>query len=71
MQDYEIRIQKRQAPTLSIYRTPRISDFAAIRTARKLANDGDTIEVWKNMECIYADQLHASRLFKTHEQSSG
>jgi hypothetical protein len=57
MQPYEIRLHKRQRPTPAIYRTSQISDFSAIRTARRIADDGDTIEVWKDMECIYADPL--------------
>jgi hypothetical protein len=50
---YEIRILKRQPPSTSVHSTTQISDFAAVRTAQKIADAEDTIEVWKGMECIY------------------
>jgi hypothetical protein len=33
-----------------------VNDFAAIRTARSIAADGDAVEVWKDMDCIYSSQ---------------
>ena len=62
MQTYEIRLHKRQQPTPAIYRMSQISDFSAIRTARRIAENGDAIEVWKELECIYADPLQQAPL---------
>jgi hypothetical protein len=53
MPNYEIRLRKHHGGTCA-YRANRVSDFAAIRTARSLAADGDAVEVWKEMDCIYS-----------------
>jgi len=57
MSSYEIRLSKPQSSTPTIMRVRRVSDFAAIRNARAIARDGDTVEVWKGADCIYADTL--------------
>lgn len=55
MPNYEIRLRKQHGGTCA-YRANRVSDFAAIRTARSIAADGDAIEVWKDMDCIYVSE---------------
>ena len=55
MPNYEIRLRKQDGGTCA-YQTNRASDFAAIRTARSIAADGDAVEVWKDMDCIYSSQ---------------
>lgn len=56
MCSYEIRLRKRQSQAEQTVHVRRVSDFAAIRNARQIAKDGDTIEVWRGDACIYADQ---------------
>ena len=55
MPNYEIRLRKQHGGTCA-YRANRVSDFAAICTARAIAADGDAVEVWKDMDCIYSSQ---------------
>jgi len=56
MAEYEIRLRK--SAQTSIFRTVQTSDFAAISCARKVAADGDSVEVWKGMERIFVDSPH-------------
>ena len=52
MDNYEIRIVKKGRPiTIS---GPHASDFAAIRRARALAKEGDEVEVWRDLNCVYS-----------------
>jgi hypothetical protein len=55
MPSYDIRLCKRDGakPT---YRMTETNDFAAICAARKIAEYGDQVEVWRGMDCIYAAQ---------------
>ena len=55
MNCYEIRLCNWEHPAPAIVRARQASDFAAIRKARAIARKGDSIEVWKGAECIYAD----------------
>lgn len=55
MPNYEIRLRKQHGGTCA-YRANRVNDFAAIRTARSIAAEGDAVEVWKDMDCIYSSQ---------------
>jgi hypothetical protein len=55
MPNYEIRLRKQHGGTCA-YRANRVSDFAAIHTAHSIAADGDAVEVWKDMDCIYSSQ---------------
>lgn len=55
MEVYEIRIFKGLKASASVYRTTQTSDFTAIRVARSVAEEGDAIEVWRGMNCIYAE----------------
>jgi len=53
--NYEFRLRKQIGRTCA-YRANRVSDLAAIRTARSIAAEGDAVEVWKDMDCIYSSQ---------------
>ena len=55
MQLYEIRILKTDRTASSIFMTSQASDYAAIRRALRLASDGNAIEVWRGMDCVYSD----------------
>jgi len=55
MPNYEIRLRKPQGGTCA-YRANRVNDFAAILTGRSIAAEGDAVEVWKDMDCIYSGQ---------------
>jgi hypothetical protein len=50
---FEIRILKKSGIPL-IYKTALASAFAAIRRALSLAEDGDSVEVWQGLQCVYA-----------------
>ena len=39
-----------------------IDDFAAIRSAQLLSNDGDRIEVWRGDTCVYASPSKVAKL---------
>jgi hypothetical protein len=54
MKDYEIRICNADGRAAIIAAEAQISDHAAIRSARKLAQ-GRRCEVWRGMDCIYSD----------------
>ena len=53
MKEYEIRVI-RKGTGATIYSSPQVSDFAAIRRARLLAEDGDIVEVWRGLQlCLH------------------
>lgn len=54
MDAYEIRIVKKQNVSPVIYACSQASDHAAIRRAKSLSEDGDQVEVWRGMDCVYA-----------------
>ena len=54
MDAYEIRIVKKQQPSPVIYACSQASDHAAIRRAKSLIEDGDQVEVWRGLDCVYA-----------------
>ena len=56
MERYDIRLRKKGGGAVLAYCTTKESDMAAIRAARDAMEDGDTVEVWKGMRCIYADE---------------
>lgn len=58
MPSYDIRLLKRRDGAKPIYRINEINDLAAICAARKAAESGDTVEVWRGMQCIYLAQEH-------------
>jgi hypothetical protein len=51
---YEIRIVKKQAKAPTIYACSLVSDHAAIRRAQSLTEDGDIVEVWRGLDCVYS-----------------
>jgi len=51
---YEIRIVKKQAKSPMIYACSLVSDHAAIRRAQSLTEDGDLVEVWRGLDCVYS-----------------
>ena len=51
MMTYEIRVIRNGGAT--VYNTPQLSDYAAIRRARLLAEDGDIVEVWRGLNCVF------------------
>ncbi len=54
MDAYEIRIVKKQATAPMIYACSLVSDHAAIRRAQSLTEDGDIVEVWRGLDCVYS-----------------
>jgi hypothetical protein len=54
MHAYEIRIFNANGRAGIIGAEVQISDHAAVRSARKLAQ-GRKFEVWRGMDCIYSD----------------
>ena len=50
---YEIRIVKKHAKAPVIYACSLVSDHAAIRRAQSLIEDGDLVEVWRGLDCVY------------------
>jgi len=51
---YEIRIVKKTARSPMIYACSLVSDHAAIRRAQSLIEDGDLVEVWRGLDCVYS-----------------
>jgi len=58
MPSYDIRLRKRRDGAKLIYRINETNDLAAICAARNAAESGDTVEVWRGMQCIYVAQEH-------------
>ena len=56
MENYEIRIVKKGRPPVS-YACPQASDYAAVRRAQSLAGPEDHVEVWRELDCVYATRL--------------
>jgi hypothetical protein len=54
MHEYEIRILNDNGKTALVAAEIQLSDHAAIRSAKKLAN-GRKVEVWRGIDCIYSD----------------
>ena len=52
MREYEIRILRADKATDVIMRMVHLTDHAAIRAAKKLA-EARPFEVWRGMDCIY------------------
>ncbi len=65
MDSYQIRIVKTgRVPFIN--ESSQVSDYAAIRRACRLAEDGDTVEVWRGLECVYATKQLASHVHSRH-----
>jgi hypothetical protein len=52
MIQYEIRILRSSGLPLT-FLTGFVSDFAAIRQAQRLIDEGDEVEVWRELVCLY------------------
>lgn len=52
MTAYEIRLI-RDGEECLVYSASVMGDHAAIRRAHNLAQDGDFIEVWRGLHCVY------------------
>jgi hypothetical protein len=62
MNTYEIRIVRKDIKSPDVYSSSHISDHAAIRRARNLADREDKVEVWRGTTCVYSggiDQVQA------------
>lgn len=60
MENYEIRIVKKGSGPF-IYACPHLDDHAAVRRAQSLAADGDAVEVWRGLDCVYATKEIAAQ----------
>ena len=58
---YEIRIVRREAKGPMIYACSLVSDHAAIRRAQSLTKDGDIVEVWRGLDCVYSRGVSSRR----------
>ena len=56
MDAYEIRIVKKQHPSALVYACSQVNDHAAIRRAKSLSEEGDVVEVWRGLDCVYTTQ---------------
>jgi len=54
MNSYQIRILRAAGQTV-LLENSYASDFAAVRRARRAAEDDDKVEVWRGMDCIYSE----------------
>ena len=54
MRTYEIRITRNGAGAF-VYGASHSGDYAAIRRAKSLAEDGDIVEVWCGLKCIFTE----------------
>jgi hypothetical protein len=52
MHEYEIRVLNNFLSTSLVMQTMQLSDHAAIRAGRKIA-DGEPFEVWQDIRCVY------------------
>ena len=52
MQSYEIRVIRKGAGAV-VYAITQLSDYAAIRRARLLSEEGDIVEVWRGLTCVF------------------
>jgi hypothetical protein len=56
---YEIRIVKKKNRSPVIYACSQASDHAAIRRAKSLIEEGDMVEVWRGLDCVYTTGARA------------
>jgi hypothetical protein len=60
MTQYEIRIIKPSGKSLVLTST-LASDFAAVRRAQSAVAEGDQLEIWRGMTCIYMNDVCQNR----------
>jgi len=54
MEQYEIRITKKGTTSPRIIRAALASAYAAIRRATMFSEEGDLVEVWLGLTCVYS-----------------
>ena len=57
MDTYEIRILKRRSRKPMIHACIQASDHAAIRRAKSLIEEGDGVEVWRGLDCVFVQDM--------------
>jgi hypothetical protein len=69
MHEYEIRILRADRSTAQILEVIHVSDHAAIRQAKKIA-EACPFEVWRDLDCIYGrSSTHAQPLSSEGERA--
>ena len=56
MNEYEIRVMGRDGKTRLIYYARHLDDLAAFQAAKEIA-DGQTFDLWRGMDCVFAGQV--------------
>lgn len=56
MYHYQIRITDERKRPFLIWVAPA-STYRALSRFRELAEDGDTVEVWRNDECVHREKM--------------
>lgn len=57
MAQYEIRVLKQSGAESLVYACQFFTDRAAVRGAEQIARaSGESLEVWRGMECIYCSR---------------
>jgi hypothetical protein len=56
MQSYDTKIVGRSGTVSLQFAENYFSDFAAIRAAKKICGNRDTVEVWRGDVCIYSER---------------
>ena len=51
---YEIRIVRHSDNVQLVVSANLVGDHAAVRRAKMLTGDGDLVEVWRGMTCVYS-----------------
>jgi hypothetical protein len=59
MEHYEIRVVP-SSGSAKIYTSVYISDYAALRSARLLAQADERIEIWRGIHCIYQEKRESA-----------
>ena len=54
MTNYQIRIMRKGDNNEFLFSTRLMGDHAAVRRAQLLVGEGDVVEVWRGMTCIYS-----------------
>jgi hypothetical protein len=55
MYNYEVRVLTAERQPSLILVGPHHSIMKAFRTARKLASDGQIVQVWRDYDCIHSE----------------
>jgi hypothetical protein len=58
MYQYQVRVTDERQRTFLIWVGPA-STYRALSRLRELAEDGDTVEVWRDEECVHREKLGA------------